>query len=83
MTKSSDGTAPPDVPRFVQWMKGYGMEKLAKDLGVSPWTVQAWRRGALGQNGGAVPRPQRMAAILQLAKGHLKASDIYPNQKNA
>ncbi len=83
MTNPTDGAASLDGPRFVQWMKGYGMEKLAKDLGVSPWTVQAWRRGALGQAGGAVPRPQRMQMILQLAKGHLKASDIYPNQRNA
>lgn len=82
MSKIVDSEAAP-VPRFVEWMKTYGMKKLAKDLGVSEWTVQAWRRGALGKEGGAVPRPQRMTEIIQLAKGALKASDIYPNTRNA
>lgn len=64
--------------KFAEWLEKYGEEKLAEDLDVSKWTVYKWRQYAKGQPNGAAPRPKHLARILELAKGKLKASDIYP-----
>ncbi len=64
--------------KFAEWLKKYGEEKLAEALDVSKWTVYKWRQYAEGQENGAAPRPKHLSKLLELAKGKLKASDIYP-----
>lgn len=66
------------APKFAEWIRKYGEEALAKELGVSKWTVFKWRQHAEGQENGAAPRPKHLARLLELAKGKLKAADIYP-----
>lgn len=70
--------APKAAPKFADWIRKYGEEKLAEALDVSKWTVFKWRQHAEGQPNGAAPRPKHLGKILELSKGKLKAADIYP-----
>lgn len=65
-------------PRFVQWIDEMTPKVIAEKLGVSKWAVYGWRRHALGEPGGSRPSPDRLGAILRMAKGKLQAIDVYP-----
>lgn len=66
--------------KFAKWIRDYGEEKLAAELGVSKWTVFKWRQNAEGQENGAAPRPKHLSRLLELGKGKLKPADIYPKE---
>lgn len=86
-------TKKPDaVPRFAQWITKRGASQLARDLGVTRFTIHSWIRGAinlangrpLGARAGTRPSPDRLSEIIALAEGALNAADIYPaTQKGA
>lgn len=69
------------APKFAKWLRDYGEAKVAESLGVSVWTVFKWRQKADGQENGAQPRSKHLGPLLELAKGKLKATDIYPAEK--
>jgi len=75
-------TKPPakGAPKFAEWLKKFGEEKLAEELGVSKWTVYKWRQYAEGSENGAAPRPKHLTRLLELSKGKLKPQDIYPKE---
>lgn len=78
--KTQAKTAPKVAAKFAEWIRKYGEEALAKELGVSKWTVFKWRQYAEGQENGAAPRPKHLAKLLELGKGKLKPADIYPHE---
>lgn len=74
-TKSGPAT---QAPKFAEWIRKYGEQALADALEVSYWTVMKWRQAAEGQPNGSTPRPKHLTKLLELSKGKLKPSDIYP-----
>lgn len=81
MKPAKKGSAKPEgAPKFAEWIKKYGEEKLATECGVSVWTVYKWRQKAEGQDNGVAPRPKHLSKLLELSKGKLKATDIYPSE---
>lgn len=74
---------PKTAPPFVRFMTSYGRRKFAAALGVTVWTVDGWRKHALGMKGGFRPDPARMDRILRVANGALTPADIYPKRKKA
>jgi hypothetical protein len=68
------------LSRFVQWIDEVTPRVVAEQLNVSVWAVYGWRRHAMGEKGGSRPSPDRLGAILRLAKGKLSAIDIYPEE---
>jgi len=66
--------------KFSAWIDKTGAPTIARALGVTKWTVYGWRDGARGLPRGTRPDPSRLGEILKLAKGKLKATDIYPHR---
>lgn len=80
MTPPTKGQPTKGAPKFADWIRKYGEEKLAEELGVSYWSVLKWRQAAEGQANGSTPRPKHLTKLLELSKGKLKAADIYPSE---
>lgn len=78
MKPATKGAPVKAAPKFADWIRKYGEEALAKELGVSYWTVLKWRQAAEGQPNGATPRPKHLTRLIELSKGKLKPADIYP-----
>ena len=64
--------------RFGTWVKGYGPNRLARDVGRGlygqPLTPEAIYQWVSGTN---APRPQHALRIVQLARGRVSFEDIY------
>ena len=56
--------------KFKAWARGYGVNKLAKDLGVHRITVSRWINGSM------VPSDRHRLSILSLAGRKLKLGDL-------
>lgn len=64
-------------PRFARWIRSVGELEIARRTGVTYHTVFKWRQYADGMENGARPRPEHLTALVLLAGGQLKLSDIY------
>lgn len=66
-----------ETSKFECWITRYGVSRLARNLdrmgdgvSVSTWTVYAWLRGE------RIPRPPRIQAIVEVARGDLTVEDV-------
>lgn len=48
--------------KFTNWVREFGIDRLANECGVGPHQVRAWLRGE------ASPRSERLVRIIQLSK---------------
>lgn len=60
---------------FPDWVRGYGIRRLARDLGLDQTTTSKWA------NGKSTPGGKNRAAVLKLADGAITAEDLIGGAK--